>query len=93
MAPYITDAAPQAGFAIPEGAAQISAVGDGWDIWVWMMLLPATIGPALGWIAAAVVTALVVVGALYYRRNAERMDTLAGAPMEVEAAPATPGMD
>jgi PTS system galactitol-specific IIC component len=93
MAPYITEAAPQAGFAIPEGASLISAVGDGWDIWVWIMLLPATLGPALGWIAAAVVLALVVVGALYYRRNEERMDTLAGAPIEVEAAPATPGMD
>ncbi|NIS83559.1 MAG: PTS sugar transporter subunit IIC [Anaerolineales bacterium] len=93
MAPYITDAAPQAGFAIPEGAAQISAVGDGWDIWVWMMLLPATIGPFVGWIVAAVVLALVVVGALYYKRNTKRMDVLAGAPVEVEAAPATPAMD
>jgi PTS system galactitol-specific IIC component len=88
MAPYITDAAPQAGFAIPEGAAQISAVGDGWDIWVWMMLLPATISELAGWVVAAVVLALVVVGAWYYKRNAERMDTLAGAPMEVESAPA-----
>lgn len=88
MAPYITDAAPQAGFAIPEGAAQISAVGDGWDIWVWMMLLPATIGPIVGWIVAGVVLAVVVAGALYYKRNTARMDVLAGAPAEVEAAPA-----
>lgn len=87
MAPYITEAAPLAGFEIPEGAAQISAVGDGWDIWVWLMLFPATLSQIAGWVVGVVVLALVVVAALYYKNNAERMDVLAGAPEEV--APAT----
>jgi PTS system galactitol-specific IIC component len=85
MAPFITEAAPAAGVAMPEGAAQITAVGDGWDIWTWLMLWPATIGQALGWIAAVVVLALVVVGALFYKRNKETWDVLAGAPAEAEA--------
>jgi PTS system galactitol-specific IIC component len=86
MAPFITEAAPAAGVTIPEGAAQITAVGDGWDIWVWLLLWPATIGQALGWIAAVVVLALVVVGALLYKRDKETWDVLAGAPAEAEAA-------
>jgi PTS system galactitol-specific IIC component len=88
MAPYITEAAGQAGFAAPEGAALISAVGDGWDIWVWIMLFPATISVAFGWIAAAVVLALTVVGALAYKRNKATWDVVAGAPAEAPAAPA-----
>ncbi|MCK4741037.1 MAG: hypothetical protein KAS80_02005, partial [Anaerolineales bacterium] len=86
MAPIITQAAPAAGFAIPEGASLISAVGDGWDIWVWIMLWPATISKTVGWIAAGVVLALTVFGALAYKRNRKSWDALAGAPVEVEAA-------
>ena len=86
MAPIITQAAPAAGFAIPEGASLISAVGDGWDIWVWIMLWPATISATAGWIAAAVVLALTVFGAVAYKRNTKKWDVLAGAPAEVEAA-------
>jgi PTS system galactitol-specific IIC component len=88
MAPYITEAASQAGFVAPEGAALISAVGDGWDIWVWLMLWPATLSTTFGWIAAVVVLALVVVGAMMYKRNKETWDVVAGAPAEVPAAPA-----
>jgi len=82
MAPFITEAAPAAGVAMPEGATQITAVGDGWDIWVWLMLWPATIGPAVGWIAVVVVLAAVVVAALIYKRNKEAWDVLTGAPPE-----------
>ncbi len=85
MAPMITQAAPAAGVVMPEGATQITAVGDGWDIWVWLLLWPATIGAAVGWIAAVVVLGLVVVGALLYKRNRERWDVLAGAPAEAPA--------
>lgn len=87
MAPYITEAAPQAGFAIPEGAAQISAVGDGWDIWTFLLLWPATVSVAFGWIVAAVVLAVTVVAALMYKRNKATWDVVAGAPAEAEASP------
>jgi PTS system galactitol-specific IIC component len=86
MAPFMTEAAPAAGFAIPEGAALISAVGDGWDIWTWIMLWPATISATMGWIAAFVVLALTILGAVMYKRNKHTWDVLAGAPEEVEAA-------
>jgi PTS system galactitol-specific IIC component len=89
MAPYMTEAAAQAGFAAPEGAALISAVGDGWDIWVWLMLWPATLSTTLGWIAAVVVLALTVVGAMMYKNNKATWDEVAGAPAE---APAPAGM-
>ena len=82
MAPYITTAAAGAGVAMPAGASQITAVGDGWDIWVWLMLWPATISPVVGWLAAAVVLAAVVVAALAFKRNKERWSVLAGAPAE-----------
>jgi PTS system galactitol-specific IIC component len=93
MAPFITEAAPAAGVTIPEGATQITAVGDGWDIWVWLLLMPATISTTVGWIAAVVVLGLVVVAALAYKRNRERWDVLAGAPVEVAGAEAAPGSD
>lgn len=86
MAPIITQAAPAAGFAIPEGASLISAVGDGWDIWTWIMLWPSTISTTAGWIAVAVVLALTVFGVLAYKRNTKKWDVLAGAPAEGEAA-------
>jgi hypothetical protein len=50
------------------------------------MLWPATISTTVGWIAAAVVLALTVFGALAYKRNKNKWDALAGAPAEVEAA-------
>jgi PTS system galactitol-specific IIC component len=87
MAPYITGAAPQAGFAIPEGAAQISAVGDGWGIWTFLLLWPATVSVAFGWIVAAVVLAVTVVAALMYKRNKASWDVVAGAPAEAEVSP------
>jgi PTS system galactitol-specific IIC component len=88
MAPYMTVAAGQAGFAAPEGAALISAVGDGWDIWTWLMLWPSTLSVAFGYIAAAVVLALTVVGAVMYKRNKETWDVVAGAPAEASVASA-----
>jgi PTS system galactitol-specific IIC component len=90
MGPFITKAAPAAGFAIPAGASMISAVGDGWDIWTWMFSYPATISTALGWITAVVVLGLTVFAALMYKRHRHAWDVLAGAPAEAEAAsPAT----
>ncbi len=86
MAPYITQAAPGAGFALPEGAAAISAVGDGWDIWVWLLLWPATLSTTFGWIAAVVVLGLVVLGTFMYKRNQAAWDVMAGAPVESAAA-------
>jgi PTS system galactitol-specific IIC component len=88
MAPYITEAAPAAGFAIPAGASLISAVGDGWDIWTWLLLWPTTISAAFGWIASTVVLGLTVFGAMMYKRNRKAWDVLAGAPVEAEVAPA-----
>jgi PTS system galactitol-specific IIC component len=85
MAPFITSAAAGAGVTMPAGATQITAVGDGWDIWVWLMLWPTTLSQVLGWIAALVVLAVVVVAALMYKRNKESWDVLAGAPTEAEA--------
>jgi PTS system galactitol-specific IIC component len=87
MAPFITGAAVEAGAAIPEGAALISAVGDGWDIWTFIFLWPATVSPVFGWVAAGVVLVLVVVGALLFKRNTKSWEALTGAQVEAEPAP------
>jgi PTS system galactitol-specific IIC component len=91
MAPYITQAAVDAGAALPEGASLISAVGDGWDIWSFILLWPATLSQALGWVAAVVVLALTVVGALLFKRNTSSWEALTGAKVEKAEAPAGAG--
>ncbi len=91
MAPYITQAAVDAGAALPEGASLISAVGDGWDIWVYLFVWPASISPIFGWVAAGVILAGVVVAALLFKRNTSSWEALTGAKVEAEAA--SPAMD
>lgn len=82
MAPFQTVAAAGAGIQMPAGATEISNVGDGWDLWTFILLFPATLGPILGWLGLLVVLVLVVLGMLAYERNKERWDVLAGAPEE-----------
>lgn len=85
MAPLQTIAAGAAGVTIPEGATQIANVGDGWDLWTWLLLWPATVSVVVGWIGLAVVLALVVAGALFFKRNKASWEVLAGAPVEAPA--------
>lgn len=79
LAPVITDVAGAAGFAIPENAAQISSIADGF---VWTPLAGMLLGQYLGWIGIglfAVVTGLLF---FFYKKNEAAWDKLAGAKGE-----------
>jgi PTS system galactitol-specific IIC component len=75
LAPVITQVAGEAGFAIPENAAQISSIADGF---VWSPLVFMWLGK-LGWIGigiGAVVTGLLF---FFYKKNEKAWDKFAGA--------------
>jgi PTS system galactitol-specific IIC component len=78
MAPIQFQAAGPAGVTPPPGATEISNIGDGWDIWTFIMLWPATINSVVGWLAALVVLALTIVGQLALKRKEEAWSRLAG---------------
>jgi PTS system galactitol-specific IIC component len=87
MVHYITGAAPQAGFAIPEGAAQTSAVGNSWAIWTFLMLWSATVSQFFGWIVVVTFLAATVVAALLHKRNKKSLNVVTGAPAEAKLEP------
>jgi galactitol PTS system EIIC component len=80
MAPIFTQAAVDAGFAMPEGAVQITSIGDGflWTSWLFTNL-PKWLGGALGIVVLFVLLALVM---FLYSRNREGWERIAGAPVE-----------
>ena len=76
LAPAITQIAGEAGFAIPENAAQISSIADGF---VWSPLVLMWLGDSLGWIGIglfAVITGLLF---FFYKKNEKAWDEFAGA--------------
>lgn len=86
LAPTITAVAGDAGFAMPENAAMISSIADGfaWTPLVFMWMGQEGI---LGWILVGL--AAVVTGALFYffKKNEEAWEVVAGAsPRSTEAA-------
>ncbi len=80
MAPIFTQAAQNAGFEMPEGAVQITSIGDGflWTSWLFTNL-PQWLGGALGVAVLFVLLALVM---FLYSRNREGWERIAGAPVE-----------
>jgi PTS system galactitol-specific IIC component len=80
MAPIFTQAAQNAGFEMPEGAVQITSIGDGflWTSWLFTNL-PKWLGGALGVAVLFVLLALVM---FLYSRNREGWERIAGAPVE-----------
>jgi PTS system galactitol-specific IIC component len=80
MAPIFTQAAVDAGFAMPEGAVQITSISDGflWTSWLFTNL-PKWLGGALGVAVLFVLLALVM---FLYSRNREGWERIAGAPVE-----------
>ena len=83
MAPFQTLAAPAAGVAIPEGAAMITNMGDGWVTTVWALLFPATIGgEVVGWLWILICAVIVVLLFVLFNRNREAWSRYAGAVPE-----------
>jgi len=77
MAPLFTGAAQNAGFAMPEGASQITSIGDGF---LWPQFVFTKLVAALGVIGLVVVAALLVVAWFFYLKNPAKWETMAGAP-------------
>ncbi len=86
MAPIFTDAAVSAGFEMPEGAVQITSIGDGflWPGWLftnvtkWLTDAMGNIGGAIG---LAILLLLLAVVMFFYMRNREAWEHAAGAPL------------
>jgi len=83
MAPIFTQAAVNAGFSMPEGAVQITSIGDGflWPVWLFTNLTK-WLGGAIG---IAVVVVLLAVVWFFYLRNRKAWEQAAGAPVEESA--------
>ena len=80
MAPIFTQAAVDAGFAMPEGAVEITSIGDGflWPAWMFTSLVD-WLGGAIGLIIMAV---LLVAVFFFYLKNRTSWERIAGAPVE-----------
>jgi len=79
MAPFFTDAAQNAGFAMPEGASLITSIGDGF---LWPQFLFTKLVQWLGVIGIVVAAALLVVVWFMYLKNSTSWEVAAGAPKE-----------
>jgi len=84
LAPIITTAAADAGFAIPENAAQITSIADGfiWTPWAFMSLGSLGGGGVLGWVGLGIIAVLIVVAFFFFSRNTKAWEQAAGAPAE-----------
>jgi len=89
MAPLFTQAAVAAAFKLPEGAAQITSIADGflWTPFVFVQLVA-----ALTWIGLAIIALLLAAAFFFYLRNLKAWETIAGAPREA-ASTATGAAD
>lgn len=83
LAPAMTAAAVQANFTMPEGAAQIISIADGF---LWPPFLFHLLGRSLGWIGIGALAVLVLVMMYLFRRNPGPWERLAGAPRDEEDA-------
>lgn len=81
MAPAITAAAVQANFTVPEGAAQIASIADGF---LWPPFVFQLFGRSMGWIGIGILAVLVLVVMFLFNRNPGPWERLAGAPDEEE---------
>ena len=82
MADFFTSAAVNAGFTMPEGAAKITSIADGF---LWPGLVFTKLVQWLGGIGGLAVLAVLVLALFYfYRKNPKAWDVVAGAPKETK---------
>lgn len=86
MAPQFTQAAVDAQFAMPENAAQIISIADGFSWWPLVMMSAAQAG---GWVGLTVILVVVAAMLFFYLRNPHRWEQMAGG-LHVEPAMDTP---
>ncbi|MBN1266103.1 MAG: PTS galactitol transporter subunit IIC [Anaerolineales bacterium] len=81
MAPIFTQAAVEAGFAMPEGASLITSIGDGF---LWPAGLFTFLSQSLGVFGLVIILALLVVAMFMYNKNQKGWEKAAGAPVVEE---------
>ena len=79
MAPVITEVAGGAGFVIPENAAMISSIADGF---AWSPLAFMLLGKYTGWIGIGLFAVLTAALFFFYKKNETAWNKLAGAKGE-----------
>ncbi len=77
LAPLMTESAVAANFDIPEGAAMIVSIADGFLPTPWVFT---TLVASLQWIGLIILIALLAVVLFFYLRNPEGWERAAGAP-------------
>ena len=83
LSPLFTGAATAAGFKLPENAAQITSICDGF---AWVPWLAVSLGQSLGWLGLLIVAALTAVGIALYRMYPDALEGLASEHEELKAA-------
>lgn len=79
MSPLFTEAARDAGFAIPEGAAYITSIADGF---IWTPAFFTQLVLVAGVFGLVLLAALLAVAMFFYHRNSNAWEVVAGAPKE-----------
>ncbi len=79
MADFFTSAAVNAGFAMPEGAARITSIADGF-LWTGLVFTKAV--QSLGVFGLIILAVVVAALFILYRKNPKAWDVVAGAPQE-----------
>jgi PTS system galactitol-specific IIC component len=79
MSPFFTQAAQQAGFKMPENAAQITSIADGF---LWPGWLFTTLSSMAGIFGVLIILVLLVVVWFFYAKNPRAWEIAAGAPKE-----------
>jgi len=77
MAPLFTAAAQNAGFKMPEGAAMITSIGDGF---LWPQFVFSRVVQYLGVFGLAVLAVLLAAAMFFYLKNPTAWEVAAGAP-------------
>lgn len=81
MAPLFTSAAQNAGFEMPEGATQITSIGDGF---LWPQYFFSKVVDSLGVIGLVAIAILLAVVWFFYMKNSAKWEQIAGAPVETK---------
>ena len=84
LAPLMTEVAPTAGFELPEDAAMITSIADGF---IWVPWLFSALAQLAGVVGLVIILALVVLGYFFYSRSPEAWERAAGGHAEEMAAP------
>ncbi len=79
LAPLMTQAAAAAGFAMPEGAALIISIADGF---IWLPLFFVFLAQNLGWAGMGLLLVLLAALLFFYSKNAKKWEVMAGGPTE-----------